>query len=205
MPALIAGMVARFTFRRQAKLARCWQQLIALTPDALPFCDRYVEELSDLWFEAGPNNCYTYANCTRRRERQTDGREPGGCAKVGKSQPLQQRLQADGWLPGRPTGRTEGAHICVAFEEANAQVPGLVDYHFYRLGPDGWSHRLGDNAATPCDNPFVDARRLGFHRFQGWWTVPHSPEANLVVANFFTEAVAARGLEHLFDPDPALE
>jgi hypothetical protein len=202
MPALIAGMVARFTFRRQAKLARRWQQLAALTPDALPFCDRYVEEVSGLWYVGGPNNCYTYANCTRRTRHSSEAKTPGGCSKTHPAWPLAQRLLADGWISGLPDKVTAEAHICVAFEGVDSEVPGLLDYHFYRLGPDGWSHRLGDNAAERCDNPFTGAKARQYGRFHGWWTVPHNPAHNLVVNDFYQKERALRGPG---GPPPTLE
>lgn len=108
---------------------------------------------------------------------------------------LADRLCADGWIPGRPKELTPGAHVCLAFSSAE-------DFHFYRLGPDGWSHKTGDEAAEQVADPFSDAARRGYTNFDGWWTVPHSTSSNRPRSRLRD---MEHELLHLFGDEPPAE
>ena len=183
MPAFTAGM-ARFVRRHRprglmwwlhAERAQWWRTLAARTPDAPNFSD-YPEEIEPVPFiHTSHNNCVTYVNACFMHQRIRGCRIPGDFEYPVARKVLRDALAVDGWVPGRKPAA--GAHIAVAF---CGEVVGERDCHFYRLGPDGWSHRSGNAASELVENPFTDAFHRGYRTFAGWWLVPHAEEQNRV-------------------------
>lgn len=182
MSALRAGMEARWFRRRLRAQTKRWGKLLQLTPDAPANWQVYVEESSPSpYFSFAANNCFTFANAMLCGIADRKLRTPAGGASPDSVGELVQQLHADGWTPGAPQAPTGDCHLALAwFGLPETDHFGITrrDFHFYRLGPDGWVHKPGDYAARLVEDPVRDALRRGYPDFVGLWTVWHDPNRN---------------------------